>query len=114
MAAAKQMASANLTGQAVNAFEIQGDHIEFESTHMYMRPVFAFEFRWSSADKVGVIEVDGLTGEVVENGRWFKDKVNKILTREALVDLGAEVAGSLVPGGGVGVKLLGKMTDSRV
>ena len=112
MAAAKQMASANLTGQAVNAFEIQGDSIEFERTYMYMRPVFAFEFRWTSADKVGVIEVDGLTGEVIENGRWFKDKVNQIITREMLVDLGAEVAGSLIPGGGVAVKLIGKMTDS--
>jgi len=113
MAAAKQMAIAHLTGQAVNAFEIQGDQIEFESTHMYMRPVFAFEFRWSSADKVGVIEVDGLTGEVAENGHWFKDKMNKILTRESLVDLGAEVAGCFVPGGGVAVKLIGKMTESN-
>jgi len=78
-----------------------------------MRPVFAFEFRWSSADKVGVIEVDGLTGEVAENGRWFKDKMNKILTRETLVDLGAEVAGCFVPGGGVAVKLIGKMTESN-
>ena len=113
MAAAKQTAIAHLTGQAVNAFEIQGDHVEFECTHMFMRPVFAFEFRWSSADKVGVIEVDGLTGEVAENGRWFKDKMNKILTRETLVDLGAEVAGCLVPGGGVAVKLIGKVTESN-
>jgi hypothetical protein len=112
MAAAKQMASASLTGEAVNAFEIHNDNIEFERTYMYMRPVFAFEFRWSSADKVGVIEVDGLTGEVIENGRWFKDKVNKIVTREMLVDLGAEVAGTFIPGGGVAVKLIGKMTDS--
>lgn len=88
------------------------DHIEFERTYMYMRPVFAFEFKWSSADKVGVIEVDGLTGEVIENGHWFKDKVNKIITRETLFDVGAEVAGSLIPGGGVAVKLIGKMSEA--
>lgn len=110
MAAAKQMAAASLTGEAVNAFEIQNDSVEFERTYMYMRPVFAFEFKWSNADKVGVIEVDGLTGEVIENGRWFKDKVNEIVTREMLFDLGAEVAGSFLPGGGVAVKLIGKMT----
>lgn len=111
LAGARQMASANLTGEAVNAFEIQSDSIDFERTYMYIRPVFAFEFKWVSADKVGVIEVDGLTGEVIENGHWFKDKVNKIITRETLLDLGAEVAGSLVPGGGVAIKLIGKMSE---
>jgi hypothetical protein len=114
MAAAKQLATANLTSEAIHAFEIQNDSIDFERTYMYMRPVFAFEYRWSSDDKVGVIEVDGLTGEVLENGRWFKDKVNKIVTREMLVDLGAEVAATFIPGGGVAIKLIGKITDSNV
>ncbi len=113
MAAAHQIASANLTGQAVNAFEIQRDNIEFERSYMYLRPVFAFEFKWSSADRVGVIEVDGLTGEILENGRWFKDKVNEVITRDMLLDLGAEMAGAFVPGGGAAVKLLGKMTEPR-
>ena len=109
LAGAIQVASAALTGEAINAFDIQTDHIEFERSYMYVRPVFAFEFKWTSADKVGVIEVDGLTGEVVENGDWFKDKVKEIITRETLLDLGAEVAGSLIPGGGVAVKLIGKI-----
>lgn len=110
MSAAKQIVMASLNGEAVSASEIQLDAIEFERTLMYIRPVFAFEFRWTTADKVGVIEVDGLTGEVVENGRWFKDKVNEILTREMLVDFGAEMAGVVVPGGGAAVKLLAKLT----
>lgn len=109
LAGAIQVASAALTGEAINAYDIQSDQIEFERTYMYVRPVFAFEFKWVSADKVGVIEVDGLTGEVVENGDWFKDKVKDIITRETLMDLGAEVAGSLIPGGGVAVKIIGKI-----
>lgn len=109
LAGAIQVATAALTGEAINAFGIQADHIEFDRTYMYVRPVFAFEFKWTSADKVGVIEVDGLTGEVVENGDWFKDKVKEIITRETLLDLGAEVAGSLLPGGGVAVKIIGKI-----
>lgn len=109
LAGAIQVASAALTGEAINAFDIQTDHIEFERTYMYVRPVFAFEFKWTTADRVGVIEVDGLTGEVVENGDWFKDKVREIITRETLLDLGAEVAGSLVPGGGMAVKIIGKI-----
>lgn len=111
LAGAMQLASASLTGEAVNAFEIQSDSIAFDRAYMYLRPVFAFEFKWTTADKVGVIEVDGLTGEVVENGDWFKDKINKMITRETLVDLGAEVAGSLIPGGGIAVKLIGKFSE---
>ena len=110
LAGAIQLASAALTGEAINAFDVQNDQIEFERTYMYLRPVFAFEFKWSSADKVGVIEVDGLTGEVIENGHWFKDKVKDIITRETLLELGTEVAASLVPGGGVAVKIIGKIT----
>lgn len=68
MVAAREQAEAELNREAVNATEIQDDSIDFERTCMYVRPVFAFEFRWSSADEVGVIEVDGLTGEVIENG----------------------------------------------
>lgn len=113
MVAARQMAHSSLTAEAVNAYEIQADHTEFERTHMYLRPVYAFEFKWGSADKVGVIEVDGLTGEVIENGRWFKDKINQILTRDMLLGLGAEVAGGLIPGGGTAVRLIGKMTEGK-
>lgn len=111
--AAMQMAKASLNGEAINALQIGSDRIEFERTHMYLRPVFAFEFRWTSADKIGVIEVDGLTGEIIENGRWFKDKLDKIMTRDMLLDLGAEMAGGLIPGGAVAVKVLGKITEAE-
>lgn len=113
LAAAAQTASAKLNGEAVNAHEISEDAVLFERTHLYLRPVFAFEFVWSSADKRGVIEVDGLTGEIVENGQWFRDKVDRVMTRETLFELGAEVAGSLVPGGGVAVRLIGKLTEPQ-
>lgn len=113
LATAAQRATAQLAREEINAFEFQEDRLVFERMHFYVRPVFAFEYRWSSADKVGVIEVDGLTGEVIEDGRWFKDKVDKVVTRDMLIDLGAELAGTLVPGGGAAVKLLGAFTDPR-
>lgn len=109
MVAAKQQAMAELNHEAVNASEIENDRIEFERTHLYVRPVFAFEFRWTSADRMGVIEVDGLSGEVVEGGSWFTDKVNRVITRDMLVELGAEVAGAFIPGGRAAVKMIDRI-----
>lgn len=109
--AALLAASTALNGNGINAHHIQSDGIVVERLHLYWRPVFAFEFMWSSADKRGVIEVNGLTGEVSENGQWFKDKLSKVMTREMLLDAGSELAGVLVPGGGIAVKIVGKLTE---
>jgi hypothetical protein len=104
-------ANTNLNANTINAHHIESDTITVERLHLYWRPVFAFEFIWSSADKRGVIEVNGLTGEVSENGQWFKDKLRKVMTREMLLDAGSELAGALVPGGGVAVRIVGKLTE---
>jgi hypothetical protein len=98
-----------LASEVINAHEFQEDVITVEKVHLYYRPVFAFEFAWTTEDKVGVIEVDGLTGEVIENGQWFKDKLQAITTREMLFELGSEFASALVPGGGTAVKVIGKI-----
>lgn len=39
--------------------------------HLFFVPVFAFEYVWTVGDKIGVIEVNGLTGEISENGQWY-------------------------------------------
>lgn len=106
-----QRAASDLLGQSINAHSIQRNKVRFEKVHLYLRPVFAFEFVWSVKDKVGVIEVDGLTGEVTENGNWFKDKMERVLTREMLVDAGSEIAGTFIPGGGIAVKVVNKLTE---
>jgi len=98
-----------LTAEVINAHEFQDDLVTIEKVHLYYRPVFAFEFVWTTEDKVGVIEVDGLTGEVIENGQWFKEKLQAITTREMLFEIGSELAGALVPGGGTAVKAIEKM-----
>ena len=56
-----------------------------------------------------MIEVDGLTGAVRNDGQWFADKLDRILTREMLVDASAELAGALVPGGGFAVKVINQL-----
>jgi hypothetical protein len=99
-----------LAAEVINAHEFQEDVITIEKVHLYYRPVFAFEFAWTTEDKVGVIEVDGLTGEVVEEGQWFKEKLHAITTRDMLFEMGSELAGTFVPGGGIAVKVIEKIT----
>lgn len=96
-AAARQRASDQLNAEAIDADEIELDILTFERLHLFVRPVYAFEFLWSTTERTGVIEVDGLTGEAHENGHWFRDKMNQVLTRDMLVDLGAEISGTLRP-----------------
>ena len=108
-----QKINQTLSSEAINAHEIQQDFIAIEKAHLYYRPVFAFEFAWTTEDKVGVIEVDGLTGEVIENGQWFKDKMETILTRDMLFEASAEIAGVIVPGGGLAVKVVERMTNGK-
>lgn len=99
-----------LSAEVINAHEFQQDFITIEKAYLYYRPVFAFEFAWTTEDKVGVIEVDGLTGEIIENGQWFKDKISFITTREMLFEASAEIAGVFIPGGGLAVKVIEKIT----
>lgn len=99
-----------LAAEVINAHEFQDDLITIEKVHLYYRPVFAFEFAWTTEDKVGVIEVDGLTGEVIEDGQWFREKLQAITTREMLFEMGSELASVLVPGGGAAVKVIEKIT----
>lgn len=98
--------------EVIHAHEFQEDIVTIEKIFLYYRPVFAFEFTWTTEDKVGVIEVDGLTGEVIENGQWFKEKLQAITTREMLFEMGSELASALVPGGGTAVKVFEKITAS--
>lgn len=98
-----------LAAEVINAHEFQEDLVTVEKVHLYYRPVFAFEFAWTTEDKVGVIEVDGLTGEVIENGQWFKEKLQAITTREMLFEMGSELASAFVPGGGTAVKAIEKL-----
>ena len=108
-----QTINKTLSAEAINAHEIQQDFIAIEKAHLYYRPVFAFEFAWTTEDKIGVIEVDGLTGEVIENGQWFKEKMETILTREMLFAASAEIAGVIVPGGSFAVKVVEKITSDK-
>jgi hypothetical protein len=100
----------SLLREKIISHEILMDEVIVHKIHLYYRPVYAFEFIWSNENKVGVIEIDGLNGEVTEKGEWIKDKVGKVMTRDMFFDVGGEIANGIVPGSGVVIKILDKIT----
>ena len=102
-----------LQNESVAATVIESDIEQITSLHLYFRPVYAFEYVWSPADKTGVIEVDGLTGEIIENGNWFRDTFDQAFTRENLIELSSELASSIVPGSGTAIKVASKMVGEH-
>ena len=73
--------------------------------------MYAFEYYWAIGDKTGIIEVDGLTGEVAENGSWFKDSFEQAFTKQNLIELSAELASTVVPGAGTAVRVASKLMN---
>jgi hypothetical protein len=97
--------------EPIQADEMLDDTLQITSVTLYYRPVYAFEFGWR--DKRGVVEIDALTGNVNREGSIFGGMAKKLATRDALFDMGAEVANLIVPGGAVVVKMVGNATKPR-
>jgi hypothetical protein len=78
--------------------------LTLETTDLIYRPVWAFEFHWRPKDRRGVIEIDGVTGSV-RQGAGLMSGLPRLVSREALFDIGADTVGLLVPGGSIAVKV---------
>ena len=100
----------SLLREKIISHEILTDDAIVDKIYLYFRPVYAFEFIWSNENKVGIIEIDGLNGEVSEKGVWLKERVSKVMTRDMFFDIGGEIANGMVPGSGVVVKMIDRMT----
>ena len=100
----------SLLREKIISHEILQDDATVEKIYLFFRPVYAFEFIWSHENKVGIIEIDGLNGEISEKGVWLKERVSKVMTRDMFFDIGGEIANGMVPSGGVVVKMIDKMT----
>ena len=100
----------SLLREKIISHEILTDDAIVDKIYLYFRPVYAFEFIWLNENKVGIIEIDGLNGEISEKGVWLKDRVSKVMTRDMFFDIGGEIANGMVPGSGVVVKMIDRMT----
>lgn len=102
--------------EAVRPLKAQVIHEEsvvVERQSLYFRPVYAFEYNWVSKGKKATLECDGLTGDLKQGGRTLKDQMKKLLNRDLLFDLSADVAGTFIPGGSIVVKLAKAAVDFR-
>lgn len=86
----------------MQADKILEETLVLETTDLYYRPVWAFEFSWR--DKHGVIEIDTISGQT-HTGKEMLGQIKGILTRDVLFDVGADTIGLFVPGGSIAVKL---------
>jgi hypothetical protein len=90
---------------------IHVERVDVERLALCFRPVYAFEYTWAPKGKRVTLECDGLTGEIRQGGKTLKEQVASLLNRDLLFDLSADVAGSLIPGGSIVVKLAKAAVD---
>ena len=88
----------------IQADRMLEESLVLENTDLYYRPMWTFEFNWTAKGKHGVLEIDGITGET-RQGASAMPNLTKIVSRDALFDIGADTVGMLVPGGGIAVKV---------
>ena len=94
--------------KSIRADRILEDSVIIERIDLYYRPVYAFHYSWKEKARDTVIEIDGVTGEMVTGGKTFQQYVGKLLEPEFLFDVGLDTVDLLVPGGGIAVKLARK------
>ncbi|MBN2489105.1 MAG: hypothetical protein JXA98_08760 [Methanosarcinaceae archaeon] len=89
----------------MDADEVLDETVKIETLDLYFRPIYAFEYTWLPKNKQNVLEFDGITGEF-HSGKVLREKMSEIFNEETLFEIGTEVAGVIVPGGNIPVKIL--------
>jgi len=93
---------------------IHEERADISAIELNFRPVYAFEYEWSAKAKRTVVEFDALTGDFHAGGKWLSPQFLKgLVTQDLIFDISADAASMLVPGGGIAVKLVKAVVDSR-
>jgi hypothetical protein len=90
---------------------IHEERVDIEVLELNFRPVYAFEYEWSTKGKRVVVEFDALWGESNSGGKKWSDEIKGILSRDLFFDVTADAVGMLVPGGGIAVKFVKAVVD---
>lgn len=97
--------------EAMPAEVVRRDLVEITCICLYLRPVYAFECRWSAKEKVAVAEVDGVTGALQQSSTALNQQLGRMLSSELLFDIGTDAVELLVPGGGIALKVGRALVD---
>jgi len=97
----------------IQADKILEENIEVSCIDLYFRPVYSFKYLWKSKKKEAIAEIDGITGEVISGSRTFQEYLGKVIDADFLFDIGADAAGTFIPGGSIAVKVAKKYIDSK-
>ena len=88
----------------VQADSVTEESMTIENVDLYYHPWWAFEFHWKPKDKTGVVELDAVTGQM-RQGEALVSRMTKMISSDAVFDIGADTIGLLIPGGSVAVKV---------
>ena len=99
--------------KGIQADTILDEQVEVTHVDLYYRPIYAYKFAWTSKQKEGNLEIDGLTGECKPGNRVFKEYLGKVLNQDFLFDIGADAVGMFVPGGSIAVKAAKRYIDTK-
>lgn len=105
----RNMLSSMIKG--IQADDIHEETIEVTTVHLYYHPIFAFKFLWKTKEKEAILEIDGLTGVIRPGKKVFSQYMGKLLERDFLFDIGADIAGMIIPGGTLAVMAAKKCID---
>lgn len=96
----------------VQADTVLEEAVTLETTDLFYRPIWAFEFTWQGKGKQGIVEIDSVTGQT-RQGKALVGQIKSMLSRDLLFDVGADTVGLFVPGGSIAVKLVKAAIDKK-
>jgi hypothetical protein len=96
----------------VQADQVLEEEVVLETTDLFYRPVWAFEFTWNGKGKQAIVEIDAVTGQT-RAGKALASQIKGALNRDLLFDVGADTIGLFVPGGSIAVKLAKAAIDNN-
>ena len=88
----------------VQADTVTEESLALDHSDLYYRPIWAFQFHWGPKGRDGVVEINAITGNVRQGVSLVSD-LGKVVTKDALFDIGADAVGMLVPGGSIAMKV---------